>query len=72
MNLSLNLKKICKCDGYQGVKKRSDAKADVTWYVATHPDKRKALSKDNEADAMIDKAENLKAGVRGELMRAGV
>lgn len=71
MNPSLNLKKACKYDGYQEVKKRPDAKAGVTWYVAMRPGKRKALDKNNEADTMIDKAEKLKAGVRGKLMRAG-
>ena len=31
------------------------------------PGKRKALNKDNEADAMIDKAEKLKAGIRAKV-----
>ena len=31
------------------------------------PGKRKALNKDNEADAMIDKVEKLKAGVRAKV-----
>jgi len=49
--------------GYQGIEKRPDAKADVTRYVAMRTGKRKALNKENEADAMIDKAEKLKAGI---------
>ena len=31
------------------------------------PGKRKALDKDNQADAMIDQAEKLKAGVRAKV-----
>ena len=31
------------------------------------PGKRKALNKENEADAMIDKAEKLKAGIRAKV-----
>ena len=53
--------------GYQGVEKRPETKADVTWHVAMRPGKRRALDKDNEADAMIDKAEKLKAGVRAKI-----
>jgi len=37
--------------GYQGIEKRPDAKADVTWHVAMRPGKRRALDKENEADA---------------------
>ena len=53
--------------GYQGVEKRPDANADVTWHVAMRPGKRKALNIENEADAMIDKAEKLKAGIRAKV-----
>ena len=49
--------------GYQGVEKRSDANTDVTWHVARRPGKRKALNIENEADAMVHKAEKLKAGI---------
>ena len=52
---------------YQGVENRADANADVTWHVAMRPGKRKALNKDNKADAMLDKAEKLKAGVRAKV-----
>lgn len=53
--------------GYQGVEKRPDAKSDVTWHVAMRPGKRKALDRNNEADALLDKAERLKAGVRAKV-----
>lgn len=53
--------------GYQAIDKRADATPDVTWHVAMRPGKRKALNKDDEADAMIDKAERLKAGVRAKV-----
>jgi IS5 family transposase len=53
--------------GYQGIEKRADATPDVTWYVAMRPGKRKALDKDNEADAMIDKAEQLNVGIRAKV-----
>ena len=53
--------------GYQGIEKRPDATEDVTWHVAMRPGKRKALNKENEADAMIDKAEKLKAGIRAKV-----
>ena len=53
--------------GYQGIEKRPDSKAHVRWHIAMRPGKRKALNKDNEADAMIDQAEKLKAGVRAKV-----
>ena len=53
--------------GYQGIEKRAHATADVTWHVAMRPGKRKALDKDNQADAMIDEAEKLKASVRAKV-----
>lgn len=31
--------------GYQGVEKRPDAKADMTWPIAMHPGKRRAQQK---------------------------
>ena len=49
--------------GYQGVEKQADAKEDVTWQVAMRPGKRRAFDKENEADALIDQAEKLKARV---------
>ena len=53
--------------GYQGVDKRADAKAEVAWYIAIGPSKRRALDKDNQADALIDQAEKLKAGIRAKV-----
>ena len=53
--------------GYQGIEKRPDAKAEVTWHVAMRPGKRKALNKDNVADALLDKAEKIKASIRAKV-----
>ena len=53
--------------GYQGIEKRPDAKPEVKWHVAMRPGKRKALDKGNAADAMLDEAEKLKAGVRAKV-----
>jgi IS5 family transposase len=53
--------------GYHGIQKRPDAKADVTCHVAMRPGKRKALNNDNAADALIDKAEKIKAGIRAKV-----
>ena len=53
--------------GYQGIEKRADANAAVTWHVAMRPGKRRALNKENAADALIDKAEKLKAGIRAKV-----
>ena len=50
--------------GYQGIEKRADANHEVTWHVAMRPGKRKALDKSDEADALLDKAEKLKASIR--------
>jgi IS5 family transposase len=48
-------------------KKRADAQTDVTWHVAMRPGKSKALNIENEADAMIDKTEKFKAGLRAKV-----
>ena len=53
--------------GYQGIEKRADATPDLTRHVAMRPGKRKALNKDNEAGAVIDTAEKLKAGIRAKV-----
>jgi IS5 family transposase len=53
--------------GYQGVDKRTDAKLGIKWHIAMRPGKRKALNEDNEADALTDKAEKLKAGIRAKV-----
>ena len=53
--------------GYQGVDKRADANPEVQWYIAMRPGKRRALDKDHPADALIDQAEKLKAGIRAKV-----
>jgi transposase, IS5 family len=53
--------------GYQGIEKRPDANAEVTWNIAMRPGKRKALNKEDAADALIDKAEKIKAGIRAKV-----
>ena len=53
--------------GYRGIEKRPDTKAGVRWHVAMRPGKRKALDKGNAADALLDAAEKLKAGVRAKV-----
>ena len=53
--------------GYQGIDKRADARAEVTWHVAMRPGKRRALDKANAADVLIDQLEKLKAGVRAKV-----
>ena len=50
--------------GYQGIEKRVDANANVIWHVAMRPGKRRALNRGDAADALIDKAEKMKAGIR--------
>ena len=54
--------------GYQGADKRPDATPGVTWHVAMRPGKRRALDPENSpADALLDKIERLKAGVRAKV-----
>jgi IS5 family transposase len=53
--------------GYQGVDKRADAKAKVTWHIAMRPGKRKALSKDLPSDILRNQLEQLKAGIRAKV-----
>ena len=53
--------------GYQGIEKRTDAKPEVKWHIAMRPGKRKMLDKGHAADAMLDEAEKLKAGVRAKV-----
>lgn len=47
--------------------KRPDAKTGITWHIAMGPGKRKVLNKDKEADALIDQAESLNAGIRAKV-----
>ena len=53
--------------GYQGIDKRADADKTVSWQIAMRPGKRRALNKDDPMDALIDKAEKLKAGIRAKV-----
>jgi transposase, IS5 family len=52
--------------GYQGVEKRPDAKVNVTWHIAV-PGQTPSLGQGNAADAAIDQAEKLKAGIRAKV-----
>ncbi|WP_310387030.1 IS5 family transposase, partial [Roseateles sp.] len=53
--------------GYQGIEKRPDAKAGVAWHIAMRPGKRAALDLENERDALTDKIEKAKAGIRAKV-----
>ena len=53
--------------GYRGIEKRPDVTSQVRWHVAMRPGQRKALDKNNAADALLDAAEKLKAGVRAKV-----
>ena len=53
--------------GYKGIDKRPGAKTGVTWHVAMRPGKRRALNKEDQADAMMDQAEKIKAGIRAKV-----
>ena len=53
--------------GHQGIDKRADTKAGVVWNVAMRPGKRRALDKAKPADALLDAAEKLKAGVKAKV-----
>ena len=53
--------------GYQGVEKRPDARADVTWHVAMRPGKRKALNLENPLDAITNQIEKCKASIRAKV-----
>jgi IS5 family transposase len=53
--------------GYQGVEKRPDARADVTWHVAMRPGKRKALNLEDPLDAITERIEKCKASIRAKV-----
>jgi len=54
--------------GYQGADKRPDAHPGVRWHIAMRPGKRKKLDKaGSPIDALIDKIEKLKAGIRAKV-----
>ena len=54
--------------GYQGADRRPDAKLSVRWSIAMRPGKRRELDKaGNPIDALIDKIEKCKAGIRAKV-----
>ena len=53
--------------GYQGVAKRPDAKPDVTWHVAMRPGRRKSLDLSSPLAALIDKSQQILAGIRAKV-----
>ena len=53
--------------GYQGAHKRPDARKGVTWHVAMRPGKRRALDKTSELGQILNRIEQLKAGVRAKV-----
>ena len=54
--------------GYQGAEKRPDARPGVRWHVAMCPGNRRKLDKvNNPIDALVDKIEKLKAGMRAKV-----
>ena len=53
--------------GHQGIEKRPDAQARVTWHIAMRPGKRRALNLNDPLDALTDKIEKAKAGIRAKV-----
>ena len=53
--------------GYRGIEKRPDTTTKAKWHVAMGPARRRALDKGNAADALLDQAEKLKAGIRAKV-----
>ena len=54
--------------GYQGADKRPDAKPDVRWSIAKRPGKRRELDKaGSPVDALVDKIEKCKVGIRAKV-----
>jgi transposase, IS5 family len=53
--------------GYQGIDKRADAKAGVTWHVTMRPGKRKLLDLSNPLDELINQIEKAKASIRAKV-----
>jgi len=53
--------------GYQGASKRPDAKAEVTWHIAMRPGRRQALDLSSPLAAMIDKSQQILAGIRAKV-----
>ena len=53
--------------GYQGARKRPDAKDDVQWHVAMRPGLRKLLDRADPMDALTDQVERIKASIRAKV-----
>jgi len=53
--------------GYQGIENRPDAKKAVLWHIAMRPGKRAALDLENKRDALTEKIEKAKAGIRAKV-----
>jgi IS5 family transposase len=52
--------------GYQGIEKRGETGA-VKWHVAMRPSKRRKLDTSEPLDAIYEKIERLKTGVRAKV-----
>src|ERR1700761_1175780 len=52
--------------GYRGIEKRQQ-KGSARWHVAMRPSKRRQLNLKNRVDAIYDKIERLKAGIRAKV-----
>jgi IS5 family transposase len=53
--------------GYQGADKRPDAKPEVKWHIAMRPGRRSALDLSSPLAAMIDKSQQILAGIRAKV-----
>ncbi len=53
--------------GYQGIDKRPNASADVTWHVAMRPGKRRKLNKSDQLDKLTEQIEKAKASIRAKV-----
>lgn len=50
--------------GYQGAGKLPDPRKDVTWHIAMRPGKRRAFDMAKSLDALTERMERVKAGIR--------
>jgi len=53
--------------GYQGANKRPEAKAEVSWHIAMRPGRRKALDLNSPLAALIDRSQQILAGIRAKV-----
>ena len=53
--------------GYQGARKRPDARADVRWHIAMRPGKSAELKEDVPMVVLIDELERVKASIRAKV-----